>query len=237
MRVVGYVLLVIGIAFLVLFAFAAMGGAHLGFVPWFVSIFLIAMGWTFARSGTGIVRVGPAAVAATATDGPLTMELPISPEAAAVIRKRSEDSRRIPLYIGGAFLVLFVAIGATAAALDKTPGEGSSLFGIFAIIGIVSAAMIIGICWLATRSIVRDARGATYLRTTGPIQVVPMMFGGGAVLRLADRAFLMNSIKEIRALSKLDRGTVDYSPHGHVILAARDSQGQIAYCAPGYTSE
>jgi hypothetical protein len=36
-------------------------------------------------------------------------------------------------------------------------------------------------------------------------------------------------------LSTLGWGRVDYSPHGHVILAAWDNQGRTVYALPGYT--
>jgi hypothetical protein len=57
---------------------------------------------------------------------------------------------------------------------------------------------------------------------------------GGMLLRLADRAFLINTRKEAKALETLRQGTVEYSPRGHVIVAAWDSQGRIVYAAPGY---
>ncbi len=51
MRIWGTVLLVLGILFLIMFALAELGGAHLGFIPFFVSGFLILMGWNLRKSG------------------------------------------------------------------------------------------------------------------------------------------------------------------------------------------
>ena len=69
------------------------------------------------------------------------------------------------------------------------------------------------------------------------MQVVSMPIGGGAVLRLADRSFVIGSFAEIRALSTIDSGTVEYSPRGHMILAAWDVRGTPVYSAPGYAAE
>jgi hypothetical protein len=64
------------------------------------------------------------------------------------------------------------------------------------------------------------------------VQVAPVL--GGATLRLADRAFLMNGNGGMAALSKLGRGRVDYTPHGHLVLGAWDSEGRNVYALPGY---
>ncbi len=53
MNIWGTVLLVLGILFLIMFVFAEFGGGHIGFVPFFVSAFLIFMGWNLRKSGEG----------------------------------------------------------------------------------------------------------------------------------------------------------------------------------------
>ena len=245
MRIWGYVLLILGIIFLAFFALAQMGGGHLGFLPWFFSLFLVMTGWTFVRSARGLVREKPAPMTANAeksaaTDperGALTVEIPMSPSAAAAIARQAGRSRRIPAYVAGAFLVFWVGIGAVTAAVDKTPGEGSQFLVAFGAVGLATAVMIVGVTWLSTMSLFRDKQAAFFLRTTGPIRVESMPFGGGAVLRLADRSFLVGSLREIRVLSTIDSGTVDYSPGGHVVLAAWDSRGAPVYSAPGYAAE
>ena len=55
------------------------------------------------------------------------------------------------------------------------------------------------------------------------------------MLRLADRAFLMDGRSGMVELSNVDWGCVDYSPHGHMILGAWDGEGRSVYCLPGYT--
>ncbi len=157
----------------------------------------------------------------------------MTPQVAAIIASQSARSKRILLYIVAALLLLFVGLGVVLAATDKTPGEGLTFLMIFGGMGVASAVLIYGLSWLTTlKPVRRDLSGTTYLRTTGPVSVVTV--AGGGMLRLADRAFLMNGRGGMKELSLLNWGSVDYSPHGHVILGARDSQGRSVYCLPGY---
>ena len=244
MRIWGYVLLVLGLVFLALFALAQMGGAHLGFLPWFVSLFLVMTGWTFVTSARGLVRHTAAPtisdaskpVAAVSETPAATVEMPMSPSAAGVIARQADRNLRVPIYVSGGFLAFFILLGAVLAAVDKTPGEGLQFLAWFAAVGVASAVMILGITWLSTRPLVGDKHATFYLRTSGPMQVATMPIGGGAVLRLADRSFVIGSLAEIRALSSIKSGTVEYSPRGHVILAAWDGRGEAVYSAPGYAA-
>ncbi|HEY6325404.1 MAG TPA: hypothetical protein VIW73_02665 [Candidatus Cybelea sp.] len=240
MRIWGYILLVLGVVFLALFAMAALGGAHLGFLPWFVSLFLVCTGWTFVKSARGLVPTAPAqatTAAVAAAGASATVEIPMTPPAAEAIARQVNRSRRIPAYIAGGLLLFFIGIGGLLAAVDNTPGEGVQFLAWFSGVGLATGVMIVGITWLSTHALARDKRATFILRTTGPMQVAPMPFGGGAVLRLADRSFMMGGpLKEIGALSNIDSGTVEYSPRGHVILAAWDSRGALAYSAPGYAT-
>jgi hypothetical protein len=237
MRILGYVLLIVGILFLVSFAFAQFGGAHLGILPWLITLFLVSSGWSLARSGKGLVRAS-AGDPLTADIATFTVVVPMSPDAAAVIKRQANRSQRVPLYIAGGFFAFFLLVGVVVAMLDHAPGEGGSLFAIFALIGALTGVLIAVISLISARPYGRDVNETTFLRTTGPIEVAPMGFWSiGAILRLADRAFLINLPAERAALGSLNEGTVDYSPHGHVILAVWDSQRRIAYCAPGYKAE
>jgi hypothetical protein len=247
MRIWGNVLFVIGILFLLLMVLAEFGGGHLGFIPFFVAGLLIFMGWRMRTSGMGIVQSNPGAApehAGAATVGApgqpaapagefSTVELPLTPDVAAVISAQNGRVRRLLLYVVGGFLVFFILLGAGLAAGNVAPGNDGALFAVLAGVGVASVILIYGISWLtALRPVRRDLRGTTYLRTTGPVQVVAMSSGG--MLRLADRAFLMNGRNGMKELSKLPWGRVDYSPHGHVILAAWDREGRSVYSLPGY---
>jgi hypothetical protein len=248
MRIWGYVLLILGIIFLLLFVMAAVGGAKLGIVPYFVSGFLILMGFRLRNSGRGLVQQKPAATAgiagAEAAPGQIaasdaaefsTVELPLTPEVAALLVRHNAHSQKILLYIAGGCIVFFAVLGVVIAATVKTPDDSHILLPLFGGIGLASACMICGISWLTTQRPVRkDLRGTTYLRTTGPVKVATM--SGGGMLRLADRAFMMNGRNGMTELSKLGWGRVDYSPHGHVILGAWDKDGNNVYCLPGYSA-
>jgi len=246
MRIWGWVLMILGILFLLLMTMAEFGGGHLGFIPFFVSFLLIFMGWRLRTSGKGIVQAKPAAadqpgVAPSATPAQAaapavqfsTVELSLTPDVAAVISTQKARTKRFLLWVVAGILVLFVGLGVGIGATDHTPGEGQTFFLVFAGVGIVSAGLIYGISWLtAQRSVRRDLAGTTYLRTTGPVSVVRM--GSGGMLRLADRAFLMDGRYGMTQLSTLGYGTVDYTPHGHVILAAWDRAGRCVYTLPAY---
>jgi hypothetical protein len=214
-------------------------------VPFFVSAFLVLMGWNLRKSGRGILQSKPvvehpgAQISATpgqsAAPAPefSTVELPLTPEIAAMIKRQSARAKRILLYVVAGCLIFFSALGGVLSITDKTPGQGGTFLAVFGSIGVASAGLIYGISWLTSfRLIGRDLRGTTYLRTTGPVEVVSM--GNGAMLRLADRAFLIDQRYGARELGVLGWGRVDYSPHGHVILGAWDKDGNSVYCLPGY---
>jgi hypothetical protein len=250
MRVWGWVLLAIGLFFLVAFALAQAGGAQLGLLPWIISIFLTISGFNMLRSGRGIVRATPATTTnavATMADAVATpsgesttsaiaagtVEVPMSPGAAAAIKLTSRRRIMIPTYLGAGFFVFWVLVGAAFAIFDQTPGEGATFFGTFALIGVATGVLIIGISYLTARGAMTDATGTTCLRTTGPIQVAPGTIGG-PILQLADRAFMIDARTEAPALRALAQGTVEYSPRGHVIVAAWNAEGRNVYTARGY---
>ena len=248
MRIWGYVLLIIGIVFLLLFVMAELGGGHVGIVPFFVSGFLILMGWRMRNSGQGLVQSKPAATAqypgAAPAPGPVqgaapaaefsTVEMPLTPDVAAAIAAQNARRQRVLLYVGGGFFVFFILLGIVLSAANVAPGHGPSLLAVFAGIGVATVILMYGISWLTVfKPVRRDLQGTIYLRTTGPVKVVTISSGG--MLRLADRAFLIDRRNGMAELMKLGWGRVDYSPHGHVILAAWDSEGRNVYSLPGYT--
>jgi len=248
-RIVGWLMLIVGILFVVLFGLAAMGGGHLGFTPWLVSVFLILSGWRMRNLGKGILPSQPGAansaaagVAGAVAQGQVatsaqtagTIEIPLTPEIAACIARQSSRNLRNVRYVAFAFAVLGIGAGIVTYIINRGSDQRWIFLGMFSGIGILSAAMIYGISWLTTqRPVRRDLRGNSYLRTTGPLEIVYV--SGGAMLRLADKSFMMNGREGSRELSKLNWGRVDYSPHGHVILGAWSQDGQMVYCLAGYT--
>jgi hypothetical protein len=246
MRTWGYALLILSTVFLVLLGLAEAGGGHVGIAPFLVSAFLMLMGWRLRSAGGGILQRKPATLAGTANAGTApgqiatlaaaefsTVEIPLSPEIAALLARQHALTQRALLYVVGGCLVTFVVLGGVLAATDITSGEGHFLLAVLGGIGVASAAILYGISWLTTQRPARkDLRGTTYLRTTGPMSIVAM--SGGGILQLADRAFLINKRNGMTELSKLGWGRVDYSPHGHVILGAWDRDGRCVYSLPGY---
>ena len=92
--------------------------------------------------------------------------------------------------------------------------------------------LIVGVIWIFTRErpIRKDLRDSSYLRTTGPVQVVPVY--GGWLLRLSDRAFLIDA-RPAKVLANLTSASVDYSRHAHIVFEIRNDSGQIVYPESG----
>jgi hypothetical protein len=246
MRIWGYIILGLGVVFLILLGLAAAGGAHLSVVSVIVVVILMSTGWSLVRSGKGILQTVPSAggAAQAAATGqpadqaaaPATVQLPLTPAIAAVVLQKTARMRRILLYLAGGCVVFFGGLGALLGFTDSSQSEGRAMFAVFAGVGLVSAVMIYGISWLTSQAPVRrDLREKNFLRTTGPVQVVPIV--GGYMLRLSDRAFLMNGRDGALALAKISFCQIDYTPHGHVILGAWDQEGKSVYCLPGYSGE
>jgi hypothetical protein len=246
-RIFGDLLLALGIIFLILFVLAEFGGGGVGAVPFIISGVLIVTGANLRSAGGGILRKKPeattaanankaaAAAQSAATPAPefSTVELPMTPDVTAAIAAQNSRNWRNVKYVNIFFFAFFLVLG---IVLDLTVNDVTPrhiFLAIFPLIGLVSAIMIGGISWLSVQRPARhDLSSATYLRTTGPLGLVYIY--GGAILRLADRSFIVNGKEGIPALSSISWGTVDYSPHGHMILSAWNSKGKSVYCLPGY---
>ncbi len=247
MRIFGDLLLALGIIFLILFVLAELGGGGIGAVPFIVSGVLIATGANLRSAGGGILRKKPGTTTSTsankaaaagqiaATPAPefSTVELPMTPDVITAITAQNSRNWRNVKYVNIFFFAFFLVLG---VVLDLTVNDVTPrhiFLAIFPLIGLISAIMIGGISWLTVQRPARhDLSSATYLRTTGPLAIVGIY--GGAILRLADRSFIVNGTGGIPALSSISWGTVDYSPHGHMILSAWNSRGKSVYCLPGY---
>jgi hypothetical protein len=240
-RITGYVLLVLGIIFELLFVLAALGGGKISPSAYVIAAILIIMGWRMKAYGKGIsTRPTPAspsgaaiAEASSVTPSP-TVELALTPAVVGLITRETARSRRIMTIVVVVGVVVFLAIGEGIDLAVSSPGNMKA-FPMMAIVGL-AFGLIVGGIWFATleRPVRRDLRESTYLRTSGPIQIVPMF--GGNMLRLADRAFLMNGRSAAAELAKLNWATVDYSKHAHVILGASDQSGNAVYSVAGYAA-
>ncbi len=234
MRILGLVLMIVGIAFEILLALALLGGGKNLFWGFIFAGGLIAGGWKLRSYGKGIRQEEPVAAPAEATpkspppQSP-TAELPITQDVSfALVRQRARWRRTTAIIIAcGLVFFLVLAEGIPLAVSTPTRHEPFSFliasFGLF--LGLFFAAVHVFQRELPVR---RDLRDATYLRTSGPVQVVSVL--GGWLLRLADRAFFVYR-PWLKVLLNLRWATVDYSRHAHVIFEIRDSAGQVVYSA------
>jgi len=246
LKIGGWILFVLGILFLLLFAMAAMGGGGMPAIAWIVAGGLALGGWRMKSAARGIAPPAPAAAAPSgagatagapraAPAGP-TVEMPLTPEAAAVIGAARSRSLRVTLVIVGIGLVFFIGLGVIidSAMSSSPPSPGAfKALPLMAIMAAFFGAMVFGI-WLLQNGLpmARDLRSPTYLRTSGPVQLLSMW--GGWMVRLADRAFLMKGRTGARELRGVGWAVIDYSPRAHVILAVFDRSGRQVYAAPGY---
>lgn len=236
MRVWGYIVFFLGIIFIILFLLANFGGAHIQVLPFLIALFLIFAGVKLIKYRKGILESTATESRTGATEEAATKKMPMSREVANAIKKQIARSWKIILYLVSGYVIVFILIGALIGTFDKKPQEAIALALVFGVLGIFTALMTVLAFWLTNGLPVRkDLREKNYLRTQGPIKVIPFL--GGAILQLADRAFLINGRNGMKELSKINAGTVDYSPHGHIILAAWDSKGQIIYRTSGYNIE
>lgn len=245
MRIFGWILLIAGVLLEILFVLAQFGGGHLGYTPFILAFFVLSMGLSLVSSGRGLVKPGVAASTAgeTAASGdasgraaqPATVEMPMTPEVAAAIMRQTARTRRMLRYVVVGGLILFCGIGLAVFFGDSDRTEGRTFLAIFAGVGLGTAILIGGISWFTTQwPVQRDLRSPTYLRTTGPVELVSI--AGGYMLRLADRAFLMNGRSGSKELVGLGWGTVDHTTHGHVLLGAWNREGNTVYSLPGYNA-
>ncbi len=238
MRIFGIVLLVIGILLMCLFPILIFT-SDMSAAALFFPLLLISMGWRFSRWGRGIVRDAPsssppAAQGTGAAQAPAvgTVEIPMSPQATDVIVRQCAQAKKMVWWIAGGALVLFIGLGALFVNSGSTDPDAHNMIYVFGGMGFALAFLVGGFQWLLIiRPIQNDLAATTYLRTTGPIQLV--FIRNGYMLRLADRSFLLKSKDGVNQLKTIDWGTVDHSQQGHVLLAAWDRQGNSVYIAPG----
>ena len=238
MRIFGNVLMVLGILLLVLFIMAAFGGG----MPWssfFIPILLISIGFRLRTFGRGILQDAPGARSGTASSAPAaaasTVELPITPEVIAAIERQIVRAKKMMWWVTFGAVGLFFLLGVIFWLVSDNSGDKRLFLMIFVGAGAASGILISGIQWLfAIRPVQSDLRALSYFRTTGPIQLVYIR--NGHMLRLADQAFLLKGRDGVSALKDLAWGTIDHTQHGHLILAAWNREGALAYVAPGYTA-
>ncbi|MEJ2717942.1 MAG: hypothetical protein P8182_12505, partial [Deltaproteobacteria bacterium] len=193
MRIFGLILIIVGIAFGVLFTFALLGGGEDLLYGFFVAGVLIFMGWQLRVYGKGIRQQEPTSDMSEARPDQMpplefpTTELPVTPAVSAAFMRQVARWRRttaIVLACGVGFFVV-LAVGMHVAVGSPT---GTKTFLIVLAVTVPFFVLLVGGIHLFQRErpVRSDLRASTYLRTSGPVQVVSV--SGGRMLRMADRA-------------------------------------------------
>ncbi|MGP8243971.1 MAG: hypothetical protein ACLQVN_05575 [Bryobacteraceae bacterium] len=230
MRILGWILLIVGIVFELLVVMARLGGGNVGPAALLVGAILISLGWSLTQYWKGTVTEQPTSVSPSANSSghhpalamatqEMTMTLPV----VELVARELARTRRLNWIVVGCIMGPLLLIGAVVDA--TTPQQGTSIFRIMAAVSAISGAILGGLLFLtAELPLRRDLREPSYLRTSGPIQLVSVR--GGILLRLADRAFFVKQKTLWKLLHGVSWATVEYSRHGHVILEVRDEKGQ-----------
>jgi len=236
MRIFGIVLFILGITFELLFTIALLGGAEVSPTAFGVGAMLIVSGWRLRTYGRGIGqrRASRAPVANSASHFG-TVELPLTPAASTLISREIARSRRVTAIVIASGMSFFLLLGAIISLAFSSPG-GFSVFPLMVSASLAYGLMMGGILLFSSlRPVCRDLRESTILRTSGPVELVPLF--GGYLLKLMDRSFLLNSRVTAAAMMKLSWATVDYSRHAHLIFEIRDHSGQSVYRLPEYEGQ
>src|ERR1039457_2652063 len=236
MRILGWVLIGLGIGGASLALFGPRGGSFSAVRALTVGLILVGTGWTLRARGPGVKPKVPYAglgtaleqLAPDASEG--TFDIPVTPEVSAIVaRDGARQTRGLAIAVAGA--IGFGQLLGLVLYLWNSPRE----FWVYLLgagIGALSALMI-GIVGVVIGALARrDRRELTYLRTTGPIRLDSIQ--GGFILRLAERSFTVDSKRVAPALRDLDWASIDYSRHAHVVLAVRNQAGVDVYCVDGY---
>ncbi len=232
MRIFGLVLMIVGIAFEILLLMALLGGGKDLVLGFLVGAGLIAMGWQFRTHGKGIRQQEPTSATSEVSSEALppqspTVELPLTPAISTTLRRQVARWRRVTaiIIVCGVAFFLVLAVGMYLAISSPTSPK---LFPfLVAAPGLLFGLIVAGIhVFQRERPVRKDFRESTYLRTSGPVQVISVY--GGWLLRLADRAFLADPAPA-KVLCNLTWATVDYSRHAHVIFEIRDQAGHVVY--------
>jgi hypothetical protein len=234
-RIFGLVLMIVGIAFEILFFLALIGGGKdlaLGLV---LAAGMIAMGWKLKTYGKGIIQEEHSAATTelSATTPPRqssTVELPLTQALSVAFIRQVARWRRITGIIVGCFTAFFLLLSVGMYLALPPPASPKPFLIVVAAVCLFFALFVGGIhVFQRELPVRRDLRESTYLRTSGPVQVISLY--GGTLLRLADRAFIADSRPAVKVLRDLTWATVDYTRHAHVIFEIRDQAGHVVYSA------
>lgn len=231
MRFLGFTLIAIGVATIALVLSIHGGsGGTLRYVA--IAVASIGAGARFVKAGRSR-NVMPASEGRGSRDSTAEgdIEIPMTPEVASVIDGAIAKLNRSFVRASAGFLALGQILG-TFLYLTTTP---RMFWSYFLGAGIGAAAMLtVGLVWIfKDKQRRRDQRELTYIRTTGPVELV-WIRSNYHVLRLGGQSFRVDEKGVVPALESLDWASIDYSRHMHVIFEVRDRSGESVYSCEGY---
>jgi hypothetical protein len=234
MRVAGWSFIVLGTAIVVLFVVVALtqGELRWGALP--LGVITAFVGLRMRSLASGLVETPGRAGSLVQQTGP-TIELPLSPREASVIRATPRKILRKTVIVLSIFLAILLGYAMIIGRFKSaSPWVGLLITGL---VGGLLILMVVGAfifaTWLPAR---RDLREATYLRTSGPVAIVKMK--NGYLLRLADRSFTVTSdVGETIANHSMDWAVVDHSRHAHIVLGVWDLSGKNVFSGQGYQAD
>jgi hypothetical protein len=240
MRILGYIVLTIGVALEVLVLVGELAEKTFNLTVSTRGIPFIAIGaYLVMLYGKGIgqrrkvaARVAGASVQPLTESQDPTLELPATAAISELISQHLRRTSKVLLMIAIGMAGFFTLVGAGIGLTDGSP-DGSKLFFAFSCIGLCIGLTVGGIGSLYSRRLQRDVRESTYLRTSGPVEL--WTYGSSYMLRLADRAFTVDRAPA-NALRNVRWATVDHTRNAHLVLSVWDGLGNAVYCLTRGTS-
>ncbi len=232
MRILGLGIMVVGIISGLLLLLARLGGGQVSATAFIVVALMVGGGWRLRAYGKGLTPRQPSAPGSqrgfqsTPAQQAASVELPYTKAMSDVLSRKMKHSRRVTAILIASGMSFFLLVGAVLDFATQ-PASGFRALPFLAAAGLVFG-LIVGVIWLLTgdRPIRRDLRESTYRRTSGPVQLVAVY--GGWMLRLADRAFLVDA-RPAKTLRNVSWAVVDHSRHAHLIFEVKDHSGQRIY--------
>jgi len=245
MRIAGWIFLALGTAVILSFAILAIGQGDFSPRLLYVGLTTLMVGQSMrayarvtpytADPDAPVVESAASSAPGSAIHSGPTVEMPMTPSAAAVIRVAPRKGLAIfGIVLGSAFAIALVI----SFIYDRAPADPGSPAPNNTVAVVVSMSLVSFLClvmwaiglWLPSH---RDLREVTYLRTIGPVELVPLR--NGYLLRLADRNLPLNmNLGSVLAKLGMDWAVVDHSKHARVVLGVWDLSGQNVFSAPGY---
>lgn len=231
MRWVGWTLLIAGVVLAVLLGLSLADGGRVSAEGWFAVFIATSYGAALRKAKPRQRRTKAADGSAVANDG--TVEVPLTPPLREALRGDLTKTRRRLVMVYAGIAATFIAFGVWLQFdVPRNPGVAppASIFsGPAALMTAIclGVGVVLLLVWLPTeRRVARDLRETTYLRTTGPVQLVPIL--SAYQLSIGDQRFIIPS-PVASVLRTLSWATVDYTRHHHAVLTVAKKDGTVVF--------